>query len=87
MAVPSLALFFISSLLMGGDALNGYTVDGQYYLGGRGKYTEVSKRVFDVSWYLGVIGLTAFIPMVLCGAFSAVLGSSANKRDTSDKNL
>jgi hypothetical protein len=37
---------------IGGDALNGKIVDGHFYLGSHGKFTEVTQAVFDYSrWH------------------------------------
>jgi len=37
----------------GGDALNGYARDGHYFLGSKGSYTEVSREVWQYSYYHG----------------------------------
>jgi hypothetical protein len=42
-------LFVGSAINLGGDAFNGYTRDGRYFLGMYGKYTEVTQEVFESS--------------------------------------
>jgi hypothetical protein len=41
--------FFIISLVIGGDAVNGKTEGGKYYVSEHGHDTEVSRSVFDYS--------------------------------------
>jgi hypothetical protein len=48
-AILNFLLFFIITLVIGGDAINGEIVDGHYYLGGGGRHTEVNYYVFMFS--------------------------------------
>ncbi|QEL17676.1 hypothetical protein [Limnoglobus roseus] len=43
-AVLNFLAFFAHSQVVGGSAFNGKRVDGRYYVGNKGKYTEVSER-------------------------------------------
>jgi hypothetical protein len=42
--------FAIETMVLGGDALNGKVEDGRYYLKLKGKYTEVSRSVWNYSY-------------------------------------
>jgi hypothetical protein len=48
-ALVNLVAFMAASLFLGGDALNGMSGDGRYFLAAHGKYTEVSESVFRYS--------------------------------------
>ena len=41
--------FFVESLALGGDALNGRVTDGHYFIASHGTYTEVTQAVWTVS--------------------------------------
>lgn len=49
--VASFALFFASTLYFGGEALSGHQAGGRYFLSNEGKLTEVSRAVFQFSWW------------------------------------
>jgi hypothetical protein len=76
-AVPSFVLFSVLSLSVGGDALNGFVLEGRYYVTSHGTDTEVSRITYNVSWYLGAITLATFVPMVLFAAASEFLDKRA----------
>jgi len=44
-------VFWLGAVHLGGDALNGGIRDGRYLLMSHGAYTEVSKQIFDYSWW------------------------------------
>lgn len=48
-AFINFAAFWIISLSLGGDALNGKIQNGRYYVGNHGRYTEVSKEIWTYS--------------------------------------
>jgi hypothetical protein len=48
-AITNFASFIVIALLLGGDALNGKEAGGRYFLMSHGRYTEVSKAMFDYS--------------------------------------
>ena len=50
-AILSFAAFVIAATILGGDALNGQTENGRYFLSWHGRATEVSAFVFRYSWY------------------------------------
>ena len=76
-SVPSFIVFVAFSLLVGGDALNGFAVEGRYYVSSHGNDTEVSWLTYTISWYLGALTIVTFIPMVICGAISQALEKRA----------
>lgn len=47
--VINIAVYVTVAGYLGGDAINGRVDDGRYFLGSHGKYTEVSRAVFDYS--------------------------------------
>lgn len=59
--------FIIGAAVLDGDAMNGKTENGRYYVAYKGKYTEVSKSVFTYSrWHVYSVWVTFPIAM-LCG--------------------
>ncbi|MCL4217532.1 MAG: hypothetical protein KJ052_11085 [Candidatus Hydrogenedentes bacterium] len=48
-AILNFTAFFIVSLQLGGDAINGKIEDGHYFLASKGNYTEVSPAIFNYS--------------------------------------
>jgi hypothetical protein len=73
-AIANFAALCVLSLALGGDALNGTVRNGHYYLGSHGRYTEVSKGVFEFS---RVQAMSVFIthPMAMIASLSAFLRS------------
>jgi|GEM_PF-2203693 len=61
LAAINLLSFVLVAAYLGGDALNGYTSNSQYFLDWNGTYTEVSRSVYLYSkWHaLSVIAVTA----------------------------
>lgn len=52
--------FIVIDIMLGGDALSGHVLNGHYYLGNHGIYTQVSRIVFIYSEchaYSALIGL------------------------------
>lgn len=49
LAFLNFVVFVGVTFALGGDAINGTSGDGHYYLGSHGKYTEVSQGVFRYS--------------------------------------
>ena len=47
--MTNFVVFFLGALYLGGDAVNGRTVDGHYFLANKGHLTEVSHAVFMYS--------------------------------------
>ena len=41
--------FFVVCMLLGGDALNGRVINGHYFLGSHGKFTETSAAIYRLS--------------------------------------
>jgi hypothetical protein len=46
----NLLVFIVIGILLGGDALNGYSKAGHYFLANHGKFTEVSALTFAYSF-------------------------------------
>lgn len=68
LGMANFAFAAIGSVLLGGDAMNGTTEDGRYYLGNHGSYTEVSKAIFTYSlWHWRSIFVTHPLA-ILCAA-------------------
>jgi hypothetical protein len=49
--VVNFASFWIIAVIIGGDAVGSGPVDGRYYVSEHGRRTEVSRSVFEYSWY------------------------------------
>ena len=61
-------IFVAVSLYIGGDALNGHSVDGHFYLSQKGKLTEVTESMFTYSkWH--AISLLVMFPIVMIGGY------------------
>jgi hypothetical protein len=45
------AAYVITAIILGGDAWNGRIRDGHYYLAWHGRLMEVSRAVFEFSWW------------------------------------
>jgi len=54
-------IFLIISILLGGDGLNGYEENGNYYVSAQGIDTEVNSVIFHFSKYHAVFTVTSFI--------------------------
>lgn len=60
----NLAAFAIETLWLGGDAINGHTANGHYFLSYGGQLTEVSHAIFVYSrWH--TISLFVMMPIAL----------------------
>lgn len=61
-AFANFLLFMIMSIIVGGDALNGFERHGEYFVCDHGKYTQVG----SFTWYLNrTLGLGAFVFIAL----------------------
>ena len=58
------AAFVVLSLLIGGDAFNGHTKDGVYYVSSRGTVTAVSAMTYYLSIVLGSLALGGMVLLV-----------------------
>ncbi|HRI03081.1 MAG TPA: hypothetical protein PLL77_05010 [Pyrinomonadaceae bacterium] len=59
--IINFGLMFALSATYRGDAHNGYVKDGHYFLGDHGKYTEVSYKLYMLSWWQGTIVMASWI--------------------------
>jgi hypothetical protein len=70
--------FIISSGRHGGDALNGYSEAGHYFVCAHGSCTEVTAEAFVYSWWHGVSVIASFAIFFVV-FFSAVAFSKFRK--------
>jgi len=76
LGIVNFIAFFAISVMIGGDALNGKIVNGHYFLGSHGHFTEVSANVFDYSaWHARSLIITH--PLAI---FAAYLWSRDRKK-------
>jgi hypothetical protein len=59
--------FWILGVYLGGDAISGYSRDGQYFLCSHGVYTEVSQTVWRYS-YLHTVSVWVTYPLIFISA-------------------
>jgi hypothetical protein len=65
--VVNFAVFGLGAVYLGGDAINGYAVDGRYFLASHGHPKEVSHAIFTYSRWQGVSAII-FVPIsAFCG--------------------
>jgi hypothetical protein len=77
-AILNFISFFIISILIGGDALNGEVQNGHYYLGGGGNHTEVVWLVFI---YSKLHAFSVFITFPLAALAALVFWITGGKVD------
>lgn len=70
-AVVNFAVWGMLNSYIRGDALNGTIRDGKYYVAAKGKYTEVSRRVYVYSYVHTVSQFVMFGAMFITGALEA----------------
>ena len=71
-AAINFATFIVIAFFIGGDALNGRQLDGHYFLGSHGHYTEVARAVYEYSLiHVGSQFIT--FPLGIIAKFSARL--------------
>jgi hypothetical protein len=70
LGIANLCLFVGVALVLGGDAINGTSRDGHYFLMEHGHYTEVSRPVFIYS-VVHTFSLFITSPLALVVAFRA----------------
>ena len=66
--ILNFAAYCIISLSIGGDAINGKTEGGKFYLGEHGRYKEVSSSVFEYS-RIHTYSVWVTHPLAMFGAF------------------
>jgi hypothetical protein len=71
-------LYFIVAVSIGGDAVNGKTEGGKFYLGEHGRFTEVSQSVFEYSRY-HTYSVWMTHPLAMLGAY--LLVTDKKKKD------
>ena len=63
------AIFGLVAVAIGGDAINGHTTDGHYYLANHGRLTEVTKGVYFYS-YAHCLSVFVLAPVVIIAAIA-----------------
>jgi len=66
--ILNFASFIIVALAIGGDAVNGKTEGGRYYLSEHGRDTEVSRSVFEYSRF-HVYSVWVTHPLAMFGGY------------------
>lgn len=67
MGVLNFLVFIVIDMILGGDALNGKTVAGHYFLGNHGVYTEVNYSVYMYSSFHAASLFITHPLAMLCG--------------------
>jgi hypothetical protein len=57
LVVVNFSTFIVASLYLGGDALNGYTHEGHYFVCAHGSCTEVSRAIWHYSYWHALTAL------------------------------
>lgn len=71
-------VFVVVAFAIGGDAVNGKTVGGHFYLASHGKLTEVSEAVFTYSlWHVRSVFITH--PLAMLTGYLAKTEQAARK--------
>jgi len=87
LGVLNFVAFVIVASAIGGDAVNGRTVGGHFYLASHGKLTEVSEAVYTYSlWHVRSVFVTH--PLAMLTGYLAKREQQARKaaRRSSDAN-
>lgn len=79
-AVVNFVAFLIGAAKLGGDAVNGKTEDGRYYVADHGKLTEVSHAAFT---YSRIHCYTLFITHPLAMVFGFLFYKQVRQREAS----
>jgi hypothetical protein len=61
--VANFVVFVVVTLVIGGDAFQGYSTAGHYFLNQKGHFTEVSKAIFIYSWW-HTVSVLVTMPMM-----------------------
>ena len=78
LGVLNFLAFVIVAVAIGGDAVNGKTIGGHFYLGCHGKLTEVSEAVYAYSlWHVRSVFATH--PLAMLTGYLANLEKQARK--------
>ena len=81
LALVNFASFIIVDQYLGGDALNGYTKDGHYFLCNHGWHTEVSRAVWTYSYYHAISIVVTHGSVFALAALFLITGDMAIRRD------
>jgi hypothetical protein len=67
LAIPNFLLMAFIADNIGGDAWNGYTLDGHYFVGSHGHYREVTQAVYNYSWWHKLTVMISYAAMFSFG--------------------
>ena len=70
-------VFWTGAVALGGDAANGYSSAGRYFLCAHGGCREVSKALFTYSWWHAAITMASFA-MLLVAAVILEMRENSN---------
>jgi hypothetical protein len=77
LALLNFSAFWIAAVYLGGDAVNGKTDNGHFFLMSHGRYTEVSADLFTYSkWHAYSLWLTH--PLAFVAAYWLVRNKGAS---------
>jgi uncharacterized membrane protein YagU involved in acid resistance len=78
--VLNFVVFWVVDVVLGGDALNGTIVNGQYYLSQNGRLTEVTGTVYYYS-YAHAVSVVVTLPIaIVCGIVLQILSRSRERK-------
>lgn len=80
MGILNFLAFAIIASRLGGDALNGKSVDGRYFLSNHGKTIEVSEAVFNYSRIHASSIMITHPLAILCGFILSATDREQRKR-------
>jgi len=83
--MPSFFFFVILTLLLGGDALNGYVDDDRHFVCSHGKCKEVWPVSYDISLYTGLITVTIFFAMAVFLSCGQALSQTKTPEDADEE--
>ena len=78
-AIPTFVAASQHAKEVGGDALNGYIEGSQFFVGSHGKYTEVSKEVYEESHALHSRMQITYPTLVATGLLFVLLSRLSRK--------
>jgi hypothetical protein len=77
--ILNFAVFCVVAFEIGGDAVNGKVIDGNFYLAENGRLTEVSEGVFTYSlWHVRSLAVT--FPLAMLAGYLVKMESRERRR-------
>ncbi|MEW6367843.1 MAG: hypothetical protein AB1714_24705 [Acidobacteriota bacterium] len=72
--ILNFAVWAFVGMSLGGDALNGKAASGKYFLGGKGRLTEVSRAVYAYSYAHTLVTIASFAGSLGLGLYLEIRG-------------